>query len=75
MMLQRKRGSLGQSKPLGATPVEKKHVVELSHTYPLLWPLKDKIYAISDTPVPTIGKGLIRDAQPSCFSFAYCQWK
>lgn len=68
MMLQRKRGSLGLYKPLGTTPVEKKHAVELSHTYPLLWPLKGAIYALAFPPLSSIREGLTRDAQLPCFS-------
>jgi len=68
MTPQRKRGSLVQCKPLGTNPVEKKDIVELSHRYTLLWPLKGAIYTLAVPPVPSIREGLIRDAQTPCFS-------
>lgn len=73
MMLQRKGGSLGHSKPLGIPPVEKKHIVELFHSYPLLRPLKGAIYTLAVPPVLSIREGLIRDAQFPCLSWlSFC---
>lgn len=69
MMLQRKGGSLGHSKPLGIPFVEKKYIIELFHSYPLLWPLKGTLYTPAVPPMLSIKEGLTRDVQLPCSSW------
>jgi len=67
MMLQRKRGGLGQPKP-SCTACQEENVAELSHAYPLLWPLKCAIYTLALPAMPSITEGMIRDEKPPFLS-------